>query len=115
MVTCPPPPSSASRPPAGSLQFLLPPVAPARPGGVLDPLLWKPAGDEGALVAVEVPEARVTQGVGCHPGGQVEPAPQLDHLRRRAEPGLPRVLPPEALPRRPADPAQLLRGEPRPT
>src|SRR5918997_7187647 len=102
---------SARRPFAGGREFLPPPLAPARLCGVDDLILGELAGDEGSLVAVQVPEARVAQCVGCYPGREIQPPPQLDHLRRRAEPGLPRVLLAEPLPRLPAGPAQLVGGE----
>src|SRR5918999_4430959 len=102
----------ARGPRAGGCKPLLPPLAPARLGGADDPPFGEFAGDEGSFVALQVPEARVAQGVGRFPGGQVQPLPEGNHLRRRAEPGLPGVLLAEPLPRLPAGPAQLVGSKP---
>src|SRR5918997_2466198 len=102
----------ARGPRAGGCKPLLPPLAPARLGGADDPPLGELAGDEGSFVALQVPEARVAQGIGGFPGGQVQAMPEGHHLCRRAKPGLPRVLPTELLPRLAAGPAQFVGDEP---
>ena len=109
LTLCRPP---TALPPTGRFELLPPPAAPPRFRGTGHLPFGEFFGDEDASVAFYVAEPGIAQGVGRHPGGQIQDAPQPDHLRRRPEAGRTSILPPEPLPRSPASPAQLVGGEP---